>query len=82
MAPHYMPFGKYTGERLRDVPSGYLVWLLDHCDLYPDRNGSWEVKRVSVQAQDLADVVLAEPRRRRRPRRGERQQTLFDPPPG
>jgi hypothetical protein len=41
------------------------------------RAGRWAVKRVAVRAQDLADVVLSAPRRRR-PRKGERQRELFD----
>ena len=24
-----MPFGKYIGELLADIPNSYLVWLLD-----------------------------------------------------
>jgi hypothetical protein len=30
-----MPFGKYKGRALRDVPDNYLGWLLDECDLQP-----------------------------------------------
>jgi hypothetical protein len=30
-----MPFGKYKGRALRDVPDNYLGWLLDECDLKP-----------------------------------------------
>jgi uncharacterized protein (DUF3820 family) len=25
-----MPFGKYKGEDLEDVPTGYLLWLLEN----------------------------------------------------
>jgi len=25
-----MPFGKYKGRRLEDVPAGYLIWLYDN----------------------------------------------------
>jgi hypothetical protein len=39
--------------------------------------GRWEVRRVEVQGQDLADVVLSAPRPRRA-RKGERQRGLFD----
>lgn len=33
-----MPFGKYVGERLGDVPDSYLRWFLwqEWCDDYPD----------------------------------------------
>lgn len=26
-----MPFGKYKGRRLADVPTGYLNWVLENC---------------------------------------------------
>lgn len=25
-----MPFGKYEGEKMEDVPAGYLMWLIDN----------------------------------------------------
>ena len=31
-----MPFGKYRGEPLEDIPQRYLLWVLDNChDLSP-----------------------------------------------
>jgi hypothetical protein len=27
-----MPFGKYVGWRVNQVPTGYLCWMLDTCD--------------------------------------------------
>jgi len=30
-----MPFGKHKGRPLSDVPTDYLCWLLDECDLRP-----------------------------------------------
>jgi hypothetical protein len=27
-----MPFGKYRERQLRDIPPGYLMWVLDNCD--------------------------------------------------
>ena len=38
----------------------------------------WHVQRVAVVTEDLAAAVTAGPPRRRRPRKGERQQSLFD----
>ena len=35
---HEMPFGKYKGTRLGDVPDDYLNWFLKQpwCDQWPD----------------------------------------------
>jgi|LSQX01.3.fsa_nt_gb hypothetical protein len=35
---HRMPFGKYSGQRLGDVPDSYWLWFLeqDWCDNYPN----------------------------------------------
>lgn len=29
-----MPFGKYKGEKLANVPAGYLIWLYDNGKLF------------------------------------------------
>ena len=26
----YMPFGKYKGDKMADVPASYLIWLYDN----------------------------------------------------
>jgi len=33
-----MPFGKYKGQRLAEIPDSYLRWFLsqDWCDNWPD----------------------------------------------
>jgi hypothetical protein len=41
------------------------------------RDGRWERRQIEVRGEDLADVVLAAPRRRRLGK-GERQRDLFD----
>lgn len=35
---HLMPWGRYSGVRLGDVPTDYWSWFLDQdwCDEYPD----------------------------------------------
>lgn len=30
-----MPFGKYKGKPIYDVPSAYLCWLIENTDLFP-----------------------------------------------
>lgn len=32
----HMPFGKYQGESLADLPSDYVNWLLSNCQLRPE----------------------------------------------
>lgn len=36
-----MPFGKFKGEDIEDLPLEYLYWLQDNCELYDDLE--WEV---------------------------------------
>jgi uncharacterized protein (DUF3820 family) len=31
-----MPFGKYKGQKLANVPAGYLLWLYDQKKLFGD----------------------------------------------
>jgi Putative quorum-sensing-regulated virulence factor len=33
MSQYRMPFGKYKGEPLSDLPDDYLQWVLDNCEL-------------------------------------------------
>ena len=30
-----MPFGKYRGDDLMDLPEDYIEWVLENCDLRP-----------------------------------------------
>lgn len=50
-----MPFGKYKGEQLLDIPVSYLEWIYDNLEL----NGDLE-KSVS----DAIDILRAEKNRR------------------
>jgi len=31
-----MPFGKFKGEQLEDIPTSYLYWLASEGDKWPD----------------------------------------------
>ncbi len=28
-----MPFGRYKGQDMEDVPTGYLIWFLENCNV-------------------------------------------------
>ena len=59
-----MPFGRYRGMPLKDVPLGYLRWLLDEVDL----------------REPLLTGVERECRRRSRPRHDRRRTAAPTPP--
>ena len=31
-----MPWGKFKGKTIEDIPSGYLKWLIDKCESLDD----------------------------------------------
>ena len=31
-----MPFGKYRGEKMANIPPDYLIWLYENCKCYGD----------------------------------------------
>lgn len=37
-----MPFGKYKGEYLEDIPEDYLQWAYENLDLRPDLEQAME----------------------------------------
>ena len=39
-----MPFGKYKGEPLDEIPSDYLEWALENCDLRPALQAEMEAQ--------------------------------------
>ncbi|MFH0907155.1 MAG: DUF3820 family protein [bacterium] len=44
-----MPFGKYSGEKLGDVPDNYLVWLWDQTWFTERSHGAlWRYVRSAV----------------------------------
>lgn len=40
-----MPFGKYKGAKMEDVPDGYLAWLWDEAEAYNHANSPDPVRR-------------------------------------
>lgn len=50
-----MPFGKYKGEQLLDIPVSYLEWIYDNLEL----NGDLE-----QAVSDAIDVLRGEKNRR------------------
>jgi|SRR5579871_626496 len=69
-----MPFGKYRGEPLSEIPTGYLRWVLDTCEL---------------RSEDLRDAIEEELESREASRReapprsesGSRNTGTAPPPP-
>ena len=45
-----MLFGKYQGYELKDVPSGYLLWIYDNLDLRDDLKEYIDERRDSLEA--------------------------------
>jgi len=50
-----MPFGKYKGEQLLDIPASYLEWIYDNLEL----NGDLE-----QAVSDAIDILRGEKNRR------------------
>lgn len=52
-----MPFGKYKGRRMQDVPSGYLDWLLgqDWIDEWPAVKAYIDENYESIQREIAED---------------------------
>ena len=50
-----MPFGKYKGEQLLDIPASYLEWIYDNLEL----NGDLE-----HAVSDAIDILRGEKNRR------------------
>jgi len=57
-----MPFGKYQGYDLADIPTSYLRWLVEHVDLYGELADEVEAElaaRACAQRQVSAAGGLA-----------------------
>lgn len=53
MADLQIPFGKYKGQALDDVPASYLLWLADQdwVDKFPDIKNYIERNRQGIEKQ-------------------------------
>lgn len=47
-----MPIGKYKGQKLANVPSEYLLWLLENGNTYG------ELKQYLVENKDVFESVI------------------------
>ena len=51
-----MPYGKHKGERLANVPAGYLIYMYDHKKLSPELKKyceeNIEVLKIQKQQED------------------------------
>ena len=46
-----MPFGKYKGDKLANVPSEYLLWIYDNYDLKPELKAYIDDNRAVLQQE-------------------------------
>ena len=54
-----MPFGKFSGLPLADIPTNYLTWLLGLDDLRdPLKGAAWSEYRRRVDAQEAPAAAL------------------------
>ena len=56
-----MPFGKYLGVKLKDIPASYLVWIYENCEEL-----NFNLKQyLKVNLHILELEVIAEKQKRR-----------------
>ena len=54
-----MPFGKYKGEKMVNVPASYLMWIYDEWTL-PNPRFGFAYKDVKVYIEENLDVLQEE----------------------
>ena len=58
-----MPFGKYKGDEMQDVPANYLLWLKDDCNGKTISDGS-DTQKVLNYIEDNLNVLETEIKRK------------------
>jgi hypothetical protein len=48
-----MPFGKYKGQQVEDIPDGYLRWALENCNLTADLQKEMEDQLGAREGQGI-----------------------------
>ncbi len=54
-----MPFGKYKGEKMANVPASYLIWIYDEWTAPSPRFG-FQNKEVKAYIEENLDVIQQE----------------------
>lgn len=54
-----MPFGKYKGEKMANVPASYLLWIYDEWTL-PNPRFGFVNQEVKAYIEDNLDVLRKE----------------------
>ena len=52
-----MPFGKYKGEKMENVPASYLLWLRDQKVLHK-QVGNYIEENLAVLTSECPDYIL------------------------
>lgn len=55
-----MPFGKYRGRDVADLPEDYTIWLLEHVRLRPTLRRAVEARLGLLELERLRDELRAE----------------------
>lgn len=53
-----LPFGKYKGELIADLPNGYLEWLLDQEWFEEKFVDLWKLTKKEMGYRERFDIVI------------------------